>query len=630
MSSFINEFKEKDSELRKRVSLIKFCIFLFLIIISIKIFSLQLIDNVEPLKFSKIQTNPFQLLGNRGEIRDAEGKILAVSVAYPSIHLNPREIKDKIYYSKILSKTLNISEREVLKKLNKKKYFVWIKRLATHKEGEKIMALKLPNVSIKMEYKRDYPFGHLAGQVLGHTNLDQIGMEGLEYKFNKELAGSKKLITLTRDGKGKIITDNPTAIENPEDGANLNLTIKSKYQFILEREIARAVKKSKALRGYGVVLNPNTGEIYAMGSYPFFDPNRYSKYQDPITKRNLPAWNTFEPGSVMKSFLVASAINEGVINDQTIIDCENGQRRIGKYTIHDVNKKGKLDISGVLRFSSNIGASKIIERISNKKYYSYLKSLGFGTKTNIKLPGEAKGILVAPEKWSQIQAANISFGQGMSTTSIQLAKALSIVANGGVYIEPYLIKSITNSEGKILFKNKNRAGKRILSYATSKKMRQLLKAVVEDGGGYKAQIDGISVSGKTGTGQVAIKGGYSKKRFIVSFIGFAPSNNPQLVSVITIDYPKGERAYGGRWAAPVFKRTIEKILIDEEKVRKFARVKDVPSFLGKAKRDAIKIAKEKNVKIKLIGNGFVKKQIPSPGNEYKFQEEISLFLEPGI
>ena len=177
MNSFIKEFKEKDSKLRKRVNLIKYCIFLFLIVITIKVFSLQLIYNEEPLKFSKIQTNPFQLLGNRGEIRDANGKILAVSVAYPSIHLNPREIKDKVYYAKILSKTLSLPREEVLKKLNKRKYFVWIKRLASHKEGDKILSLNLPGVGIKMEYKRDYPFGHLAGQVLGHTNLDQIGME---------------------------------------------------------------------------------------------------------------------------------------------------------------------------------------------------------------------------------------------------------------------------------------------------------------------------------------------------------------------------------------------------------------------------------------------------------------------
>ena len=630
MNSFIKEFKEKDSKLRKRVNLIKYCIFLFLIVITIKVFSLQLIYNEEPLKFSKIQTNPFQLLGNRGEIRDANGKILAVSVAYPSIHLNPREIKDKVYYAKILSKTLSLPREEVLKKLNKRKYFVWIKRLASHKEGDKILSLNLLGVGIKMEYKRDYPFGHLADQVLGHTNLDQIGMEGLEYKFNSELAGSKKNITLTKDGKGKIITDNFSAVENPEDGSNLNLTIKSKYQFILEKEIARAVKKSKALRGYGIIINPNTGEIYAMGSYPFFNPNKYSEYEDLSKKRNLPAWNTFEPGSVMKSFLVASAIEEGVVNDKTIIDCEMGKRRIGKYIIHDVNKKGNLNISGVLNFSSNIGASKIIEKISNNKYYSFLKNLGFGSKTNIQLPGEAKGILINPEKWSQIQAANISFGQGMSVTSLQLAKALSIIANGGVNVEPYLIKSITNSKGEVIFKKELNPGRRVISYTTSKKMRKLLKSVVEDGGGFKAQIEGVSVSGKTGTGQVATKGGYSKERFIVSFIGFAPSDSPQLVSVITIDYPKGERAYGGRWAAPVFKKTIEKILIDEEKVEKFVKTKDVPSFLGKAKREVIKIAKDKNLKVKIIGNGFVKKQSPKPGNIYQFQEEISLFLEPGI
>ena len=238
--------------------------------------------------------------------------------------------------------------------------------------------------------------------------------------------------------------------------------------------------------------------------------------------------------------------------------------------------------------------------------------------------------MINPEKWSQIQAANISFGQGMSVTSLQLAKALSIIANGGVNIEPYLIKSITNSKGEIIFKKRLNPGRRVISYTTSKKMRKLLKSVVEDGGGFKAQIEGVSVSGKTGTGQVATKGGYSKERFIVSFIGFAPSDSPQLVSVITIDYPKGERAYGGRWAAPVFKKTIEKILIDEEKVEKFVKAKDVPSFLGKAKREVIKIAKEKNLKVKIIGNGFVKKQSPKPGNIYQFQEEISLFLEPGI
>ena len=630
MNNFINKFKEKDTEFKKRLNLIKFSIFLLLALISIKVFNLQLIDNEQPLKFSKVRTNPFQLLGNRGEIRDANGEVLAVSVAYPSIHLNPRGIKDKSYYAKIISKTLSIPEAEILKKLNKRKYFVWIKRLASHDEGKAISDLNLPHVSIKMEYKRVYPFGYLAGQVLGHTNLDQEGMEGLEFKFNKQLTGGKKTITLTKDGKGQIITDSFNALNEPNNGSNITLTIKTKYQFILEKEIEAAVKKSKALRGYGVIMNPNTGEIYAMSSYPFFDPNKYQKYKDVGIKRNLPAWNTFEPGSVMKSFLVASEINEKVIDNNTIIDCENGKRRIGRYIIHDVNKKGRLNISEVLKFSSNIGASKIIELMSREKYYDYLKNFGFGELTKIQLPGEASGLLSNPKKWSDIKAANISFGQGISVTSIQLAKALSAIANGGVIVEPYIVKSITDPNNKVSFIKKNPAKKRVLSFATSKEMKKLLRTVVEDGGGFKAKIEGVSVAGKTGTGQFAIKGGYDKKRFIVSFIGFAPTDNPQLVSVITIDYPKGERAYGGRWAAPVFKETIEKIMIDENRINEVVSLRDVPSFIGKAKRDVIRIAEENNLKIKINGNGYVKEQTPNPGNKYKSNQEIKVFLEPGI
>ena len=268
--------------------------------------------------------------------------------------------------------------------------------------------------------------------------------------------------------------------------------------------------------------------------------------------------------------------------------------------------------------------------MSREKYYDYLKNFGFGELTKIQLPGEASGLLSNPKKWSDIKAANISFGQGISVTSIQLAKALSAIANGGVIVEPYIVKSITDPNNKVSFIKKNPAKKRVLSFATSKEMKRLLRTVVEDGGGFKAKIEGVSVAGKTGTGQFAIKGGYDKKRFIVSFIGFAPTDNPQLVSVITIDYPKGERAYGGRWAAPVFKETIEKIMIDENRINEVVSLRDVPSFIGKAKRDVIRIAEENNLKIKINGNGYVKEQTPNPGNKYKSNQEIKVFLEPGI
>ena len=230
-----------------------------------------------------------------------------------------------------------------------------------------------------MESKRIYPSDHLAGQLLGHTNIDQQGMEGIEYEYNKLLSGKKKTINIYKDGNGKVIAGNSINNSSNNSGSNLTLTINSKYQFILEEELEKTVKDSESLRGYGVIMNPNTGEIYAMASYPFFNPNNFTKYNE-LSKKNLPIWNLFEPGSIMKSFLVASAIDNNNINETTIIDCENGKRKIGGHTIRDVNPKGKLDPEDILRFSSNIGASKIIEKLTGKKYYEYLKSLDLAKK----------------------------------------------------------------------------------------------------------------------------------------------------------------------------------------------------------------------------------------------------------
>ena len=629
MSNLINSLKEKETSFNKRVKIINI---LFTIIFSImigKIFYLGIIDNQKPLKYSAGKSNPFTLSGERGDIYDANGETLATSFKYPSIFVNPRAIKNKDKYAKILSRELGISFDSLRKKLDSKKYFIWVKRLVDPKIGKKIKKLNLKHVGIQMESKRVYPSGHLAGQLLGHTNIDQLGLEGIEYEYNKILSGKKKTINIYKDGMGKIIAGNSTESNINNSGANITLTINSKYQFILEEEIKNTVKESKSLRGYGILMNPNTGEIYAMASYPFFNPNNYSDY-DELSKKNLPIWNLFEPGSIMKSFLVASAIDNKSIDETTIIDCENGKRKIGGHTIRDVNPKGKLDAEGVLRFSSNIGASKIIEKLTGEKYYEYLKSFGFGKKTNIGLPGEGSGLLSNPEKWSKIKLANVSFGQGISVSSLQLAQALSIIANGGIFIEPHIVKSIKKVDGSVIYAFKPKKQKRVLKYQTSKILRDMLREVVESGSAYRANIKGVNVSGKTGTAQFAADGKYHKERFIVSFIGFAPSEMPELVSVITIDYPKGPNAYGGRWAAPTFKRTIEKILVDEDAFTKVSDNRKAPSFIGKGKKEALKIAKDNKIKIKIYGNGFVKKQEPGPGERISYLDEINIFLEPGI
>ena len=629
MNKLIDSIKKDETNFTKRLKIINSIFILCFTVIIFKIFYLQIIDSQKPLEFAAGESNPFTLSGERGNILDSNGEILATSVKYPSIYVNPKAIKEKNKYAKILSQDLGISYKKIREKLDSKKYFVWIKRLVDPKIGEKIKNRNLKYVGIQMESKRVYPSGHLAGQVLGHTNIDQLGLEGLEYEFDEILKGKKKTISIYKDGMGKVIAKDSDDTSKENSGSNITLTINSKYQFILEEEIKKTVKDSKALRGYGVLINPNTGEIYAMASYPFFNPNEYKKYGN-LEKKNLPIWNLFEPGSIMKSFLVASAIDKGSISESTIIDCENGKRQIGGHTIRDVNPRGKLDPEGVLRFSSNIGASKIIEKLSGEEYYKYLKSFGFGEKTKIKLPGEVSGILSDSESWSKIKTANISFGQGLSVSSIQLAQALSIIANGGNFIKPYIIKKIEKSNGEEIYLHKKSEAKRVLKFLTTKKLREMLKNVVETGSAYRANIKGIDVSGKTGTAQFAENGKYHDKRFIVSFIGFVPSDQPQLLSVITIDYPKGPNAYGGTWAAPTFKRTIEKIMVDENNFTKISEKRKAPSFIGKGKREAMEIAKNKKIKIKMHGNGFVKKQYPKPGEKISYLDEIDIYLEPGI
>ena len=636
MTRFINQLREDDNKFKKRSKIIKLGLYLSLLIIFGKVFYLQIIDNKKPLKFARQEEKPLNVAGQRGEIRDSDGTPLAVSEPAPSIHINPREIKDKPYYIKQLSKILDISKKTLSNKLASKKQFVYIKRHATFEEAEKIKKLNLTlkklgytQLGIQIEQKRVYPQHHLAGQVLGHTSkYDLIGLEGIEKQYNRYLKGEEKTIKIYKDGRGKTITKNITESDKAKKGYNLTLTIKSNWQMILEDVLAAQVKKANALNGYGVIMHPKTGEIYAMVSYPFFNPNNYS-HENHKYKKNLPVWKTFEPGSVMKSVLVASALDERVIEEHSVLDCENGERRIGNHTIHDINKRGESNITEILVYSSNICASKIADKMPNETYYNYLTSrFGFGKKTNIDIPGEAKGKVLQPEKWGDIERANIAFGQGIAVSSIQLAQAVSIIANGGNFVDPYLVKSIDSSDGKNIWIKKYKRGDRVLRYETSKKMRRMLQVVVERGA-KKARIKGVSVSGKTGTAQKVINGKYSKKN-IVSIIGFLPSENPQLVAVITIDEPKGQNAYGGIWAAPVFRDAMERIWLNEDNIEKLASNDSVPSFIGIGKREALRIAEAKKIKIKIHGNGFVHRQDPVAGEKYESNDEIRLFLEPGI
>ena len=634
MNKLIKKMKKNETNFKKRLSFIKLCIYFCLLIVFLKVFHIQLIDH-KAMDYQGYKKNPIILNGERGEIRDANGVKLAVSEMRPSIIADPKKITNKIDYARILSEVLDMSQEEVYKKINTNKRFVYIKRLATPEQGKKVAKKNLKYIFITQEPIRIYPENSLAGQVIGHLELySDRGQAGLEYKYDKELRGEQKKISVYMDARNKEIKVNTEETKERRKGNNLILTLRSNHQLILEKEIEKQVKASKAIQGFGIIMNPRTGEIYAMASYPFFDPNKFRQYTNE-QKRNLPIVNNFEPGSVMKSLLVAIAFNENKIKEGETFNVGDGVRVIGRHTIRDVNPKKNLNIAGILRYSSNIGASRIMERIPKKEYYKKLKELGFGDKTRIDLPGEEAGILVPADKWSEIQRANIAFGQGISVTSIQLAQAISVIANGGELVEPYIVKSIESSDGKIKMLKKANVIRRVLKYETAKKMRRILRRSLEESTP-RALIKGINVSGKTGTAEKATRGGYDKEKskHIVSIIGFAPSEDPMLVSVITIDEPKRQGPnlgpWGGVWAAPIFKEAIEKILTNVEGIEKMAVSNQVPSFIGRGKREAIMIANHNNVKIKIQGSGFVQSQNPSPGEKYKFNEEIILFLEPGF
>ena len=368
-----------------------------------------------------------------------------------------------------------------------------------------------------------------------------------------------------------------------------------------------------------IIMNPETGEVLAMASYPFLDPNNFSQFPE-INRRNLPIWYAHEPGSTMKVFLAASALDDKKVNPNSKFNCENGRRRIGSAVIRDIKPRGTLTVAEIVKYSSNIGASKIGELLGRDKYYKYLSKFGFGKKTGMGLPGESSGLLAAPRKWGPIELATISFGQGISVTSLQLVTALSAIANGGYLMKPYVIEKIVRPDGNVIEQNSPEVVTRVISYDTSYQMKQIMQGVVENGTGKKAQIPGFSVAGKTGTAQIPNpkSGGYYSDRYIASFIGFAPVEDPEIVMVVVVEAPR-KKTHGGSVAAPIFKQIAEKVLfhmgLSPKKVLVGMTV--MPDLSGMSVRDILKWSEEEGVKVKVKGSGFVTNQKPLPGDLIK-------------
>jgi cell division protein FtsI (penicillin-binding protein 3) len=486
---------------------------------------------------------------HRGMILDRRGEPLAVSTPVDSIWVNPRVISTSTEDLAALAKVLERDVKGLQKQLRQRqdRSFMYLKRRANPDLSERVMQVvneqKLAGVELQREYRRFYPSGEVFAHLVGFTNIDDKGQEGVELAFNEWLSGTSGSKRVIRDGRARVVADVEN-IRSPRPGQVLALSLDWRVQFMAYRELKAAVSKHKARSGSVVVLDVKTGEVLAMVNQPAFNPNGSRRGSGRI--RNRAMTDLFEPGSTIKPFVVASALEKGIVTPGTRINTAPGRFKVGKNLIKDIRNYGMIDVSTVIRKSSNVGISKIALDIPPEELWESFLGLGFGSTTSSGFPGEAAGRLAAFDQWSRFDHATLAFGYGISVTPLQLARAYAVLASDGLSL-PVSIQRL----------DKPPAATRVFSSATARTVRSMLEAVVSaEGTAPAAAIKGYRVAGKTGTVRKSISGGYADDRFFSVFAGMAPATDPRLVAVVMIDEPSAGKYYGGQVAAPVFSRVM--------------------------------------------------------------------------
>ncbi len=483
---------------------------------------------------------------HRGMITDRNGESLAISTPVNSIWAVPRKVMASDAKLDQLAKYLHMDEKELSSMLKDRmgRQFVYLKRHVAPALAEQVMLLDIPGVSLQREYRRYYPAGEVTSHVLGFTNIDDSGQEGMELAYDNWLKGSPGSKRVLKDRLGRII-ENIESITTPDPGNELVLSIDRRVQYLAYRELKSAVNHHKARAGTLVMLDVKTGEIIAMVGQPSYNPNNRTGLKSGHY-RNRAVTDVFEPGSTLKPFTIATALESGLYNLKSTIDTHPGFFKVGDHTIRDHRDYGVIDLATVIKKSSNIGASKIALSLEPLEFWSTLTKVGFGQATGSGFPGEASGFLNPYNNWSEVEQATMSFGYGISTTALQLAQAYMPFATDGMMLPVTFLKV-----------SEPVAASRVFSAGVARQVRAMLETVVQIGGtGYRASIEGYRVAGKTGTVHKTVAGGYSEDRYLSLFAGMAPASNPRLIAVVIIDEPKGDQYYGGLVAAPVFSKVM--------------------------------------------------------------------------
>ena len=493
----------------------------------------------------------------RGSIYDRRNNVLAASISAPSIYATPREVKQPgATAQKIASIFPSLSQSRLQQQLTSKASFVWLARQVSPEKVSALEALKLPGIHIKKETRRIYPRGLMAGSAIGYAGVDEQGLGGLERQYDNVLAAQPLRTNGTRDARGRTVSFDQDAHAGPPRGADLHLTLDMRLQHIAEKELAQQAETIGARSGLVIIMDPYTGGILTLASYPFFNPNDYRNKAQRPWRRNRAITDPVEPGSTFKVVAAAAALEEKTVDLDEVFFCEEGWTMRNNRVLRDHKPFEFLSFPEAMENSSNICMAKINERISSEQFYEYIRRFGFGEKSLIDLPAEHPGRIRHPEDWSALSHDSLTIGQEITVTPIQLVVAFSAIANGGWLLRPRLVDRMVKGDLEQTVKPERH---RILSQQTTNRLTSILVGVVERGTGAQAALDGYLVAGKSGTAQKAENGRYSRSKVVVSFIGYAPAEAPRFVMLVMFDEPKKKR-WGGSAAAPVFQRIAEQAL----------------------------------------------------------------------
>ena len=494
----------------------------------------------------------------RGIIFDRNGQELAMSIKVDSVFAVPSEMPKPASTISLVARITKQDPRELVARCEAAKTFCWLARKPDPEISARIRALNLRGIYFEKEAKRYYPKGELAAQVLGYVGMDDAGLSGIEREFEGQLHGRPGQMLVSVDARRKWFG---SVEKQPAAGQNVVLTVDDKIQYIVERELAAAMEETHATAGTVVVENPRTGEILALANRPTFNPN-LSKEITPERLKNHAVSDVYEPGSTFKLVTLSAALEEKLTDPDEVVDCQMGSIVFNGMRIRDSRPHGLLTVSDVLAESSDVGSIKIGMRLGDDRFYKYIRAYGFGQQTGIELPGETRGLTKAPGRWSKVSIAAISMGQEIGITPLQLAGLISAMANGGIYVAPRIVAATTQPQGApqtIAFHPVNQH--RVLSSFTAAEMRQMMQGVVVHGTGTRARLIGYSAAGKTGTAQKVdpLTHAYSHTKYVASFAGFAPVNNPAVTIAVVLDSASGPHQ-GGQVCAPVFTRIAQQVL----------------------------------------------------------------------